>query len=145
MGLSYIQRVLEKLDRLCQTKGWTRKTLASRLGIPLGTVEKWFIEGSSPSKREPSLAHLEKIHDLLTFEEAHERAENLKYLLLLVERELRWFRDSSAAAREVLRQELDTADVGYISSLLAMIGEEEKLGRWLAFTTYKFNYFRKRG
>jgi len=143
MTPSYSKQILDKLDQLCQAKSWSRNVLASKLGIPLGTVKKWFLQGES--KRDPSPSHLEKITDLLTAEEGHARAVKAKLLLLLLEDELRWFKDTSVAAREALREELDPADIGYISSLLTMIGEEEKFRRWLALSTYKFNYFKKAG
>jgi transposase len=73
------------------------------------------------------------------------KAEKVKYLLILLEDELRWFRDTSEENRNVLRETLDFADVGYISSLLTMIADESRFQRWSALTTNRFNYFRKKG
>jgi len=143
MTLSYSKHILEELDQLCQTKDWSRNTLALKLGIPLGSVKKWFLQGEH--RRDPLPSHLEKITSLLMTEEGHARAVKVKLLLLLLEDELRWFKDTSVAAREALREELDPADIGYISSLLSMIGEEDKFQRWLVLSTYKFNYFKKAG
>lgn len=72
------------------------------------------------------------------------RAEKIKYLLLLLEDELRWFRDNGPDAREMFRRELDPFDIGYVSSLLTMLTEEDKFRRWLALTTARFQFFKKR-
>jgi len=69
----------------------------------------------------------------------------IKTLLLILEEELRVFRDGPKEAREVFRKELDALDVGYVSSLLVMLGEEDSFKRWLTLTTNRFNSFKKKG
>jgi transcriptional regulator with XRE-family HTH domain len=86
------------------------------------------------------ISALDSIHN-----EARKRTEKIKMLLLLLEDELKWLRDNSPASREIFRQELDLSDVGYISSLLTMLGDEEKFKRWITLTTNRFDYFRKKG
>ena len=81
----------------------------------------------------------------LMLREAQRKTERVKYLLLLLEDELRWFRDSSKETREIFREVLDLSDVGYISSLLTMLGDEDKFGRWVTLTTNRFNFFEKKG
>ena len=76
---------------------------------------------------------------------ARDRATSVRYLLLLLEGQLRPFRDGSKAERDILRNELDFTDVGYISSLLNMLGEEDTFERWLALTGKRFNFFKKGG
>lgn len=78
--------------------------------------------------------------------EARQGAEKAKLLLLLLESELRLFRDGNEEVRGVFRQELDEGDVGYVGCLLtALTGTEEQFERWLAFGTYKFNFFKRKG
>jgi len=77
-------------------------------------------------------------------QEAERRTEKVKYLLLFLEEELRWFRDGSKEARDMLRERLDLSDIGYISSLLSMLGDEDKFKRWLSLTTNRFNFFKKK-
>ena len=79
------------------------------------------------------------------FQEAQRKTEKIKHLLLFLEEELSWFRDGSKEARDIFREELDPYDVGYISSLLIMLGDEDKFRRWLTLTTNRFNFFKKRG
>ena len=78
--------------------------------------------------------------------QARERAEKVKLILLLLELELRLFRDGNEEVRNVFRQELDEGDVGYVGCLLtSLTGTEEQFERWLAFSTYKFNFFKRKG
>src|SRR3990172_9988325 len=76
-------------------------------------------------------------------EEALRKTDKVKYLLLFLEEELRWFRDASQGAREIFRKQLDPDDIGYISSLLTMLEDEDKFKRWLALTTNRFSFFKK--
>ena len=78
--------------------------------------------------------------------QAREGAEKVKRILLLLELELRLFRDGNEEVRNVFRQELDECDVGYVGCLLtALCGTEEQFERWLAFSSYKFNFFKRKG
>ncbi len=106
------------------------------------------------SKEIPPRLIIEKIARTVGFEvpaltrviqESQRRTEKIKYLLLFLEEELRWFRDHSKEARDMLRKELDLDDIGYISSLLTMLGDEGKFKRWLTLTTNRFNFFKKKG
>jgi len=81
----------------------------------------------------------------LVVQEAQRKTEKLKHLLLFLEEELRWFRDSPKEARDIFRKELDLSDIGYISSLLTMLGDEDKFKRWLTLTSNRFNFFRRNG
>jgi len=81
----------------------------------------------------------------LILQEAQRKTNKVKYLLLFLEEEIRWFRDGSKEARDILREELDLSDIGYISSLLTMLGDEDKFKRWLTLTTNRFNFFKKKG
>jgi transcriptional regulator with XRE-family HTH domain len=78
------------------------------------------------------------------FQEAQQRIVKVKYFLLLLEYELRWFRDGSKEGREIFQKTLDPSDIGYISSLLTMLGDEGKFRRWITLTTNRFNFFKKK-
>lgn len=77
--------------------------------------------------------------------EARTRTERLRALLILLHEELAWFRDGPEEVRRVLRADLDAFDLGYLTSLLAMLSDENKFKRWLAATTNRFAYFQRRG
>lgn len=81
-----------------------------------------------------------------SIEEARQRAEKVKIALLSLESDLRLFRDGNEAQRNVFRQELDSGDVGYVGSLLTTLtGDEDMFDRWKAFSTYRFNFFKRKG
>jgi hypothetical protein len=144
--------LLSELDAHAKGFGISRRELAGRLQTPYSTVKHWFQVGKGA--REPSEANLAKIRAFLESKETTEayqqigeskrRVRKVKYLLLLLEDELRWFRDNNPDAREIFRKELDASDIGYISSLLTMIREEDKFKRWLALTTIQFQSFKGR-
>jgi transcriptional regulator with XRE-family HTH domain len=147
-----VESVFSQLDAYIKEQGLSRRELAGKLDIPYNTVKKWLAVGKS--RRNPSKEHADRIKVLLEseekpelyrqIEEARRRTEKIKYLLLLLEDELRWFRDGNPDAREMFRKELDTSDIGYISSLLTMLSEEDKFQRWLALTTTQFQSFKRR-
>jgi transposase-like protein len=125
--------------------------LAKQLSLPRSTVAKWF--GKGRSRTTPSKSNLERISTFLAREnqkktinksnsEAKERAEKVKHLLLLLESELSWFKDGSPSARTVFRNRLDPYDVGYVASMLMMMGDEDKFRRWLALSTNRFRRFK---
>lgn len=106
------------------------------------------------TKEMPPKVVIEKISETLGLKipssgiksrDVQKRVEKVKYLLILLEDELRGFRDGSKENRDILRQTLDFSDIGYISSLLTMIADENKFIRWSTLTTNRFNSFRKRG
>lgn len=73
------------------------------------------------------------------------RTQRLRALLILLHEELAWFRDGPEEVRKVLRADLDSFDLGYLSSLLAMLPDESKFRRWLAVTTNRFASFQRKG
>jgi len=51
--------------------------------------------------------------------------------------ELEFFKESSPHSRKILRQRLSGPDVGYVTTLLKALFDEEKFQNWLAMTTYE--------
>lgn len=159
--------LLKKLEEIWKSGRLSKEEIAEKLGISYNTFRKWFVEGKSRSF--PSSHYRKKIRDFLSLrdkreeetlgekleeeevkivkrdQEAQKKSEKIKWLLLLLEDELSWFRNGDRNARDVFRKKLDVSDVGYIASLLTMLGEEDQFRRWCAFTTNRFNYFREKG
>lgn len=145
--------VLSRLSAYARERGLCNKALAEELGIPYRTLQKWYFFTESEAARRPSKPHMDRIEGFLEstetaeihdeVQEARRRVEKIKYLLLLLEDELRWFRDNGQTAREQFRRELNSSDIGYVSSLLTMLTDEAKFKRWLAFTTTHFRFFRR--
>jgi transcriptional regulator with XRE-family HTH domain len=147
-----VESLLSRLDARAKELGISRKELGNKLGIPHNTFRGWFYRGQS--RKRPSKDNLDKVRAFLDtpdgtevsrlFEDGIRRAEKVKYLLLLLEDELQWFRDGNRYARNVFRKNLDANDIGYISSLLTMLTDEDRFNRWLALTTTEFRHFRRR-
>ena len=148
--------LLERLENFRSQSGLNRKQLAAHLGVSLKTLDPWFRKTKSGYK--PSNKNLRRIEEFLNStayfgaqrpgaavpvvsREAKRRSQKIEWLLLLLEDELRWFREAQAEEREVLRKELNFKDVGYISSLLGMLGNEEMFQRWRTLTNYDFRGF----
>lgn len=146
-----MEDLLSELDAYGKEHSLSRRELADELGILYNTLRGWFKPGKS--RKNPSQLNLSKIRAFLEsrerpelyrqIEEARHKTEKIRYLLLLLEDELRWFRDGNPHAREIFRKELDASDIGYISSLLTMLSEEDKFKRWLALTTIRFESFKR--
>lgn len=148
------QQVLSRLSAYAKEHDLCNRKLAEEIGIPYDTLNKWWFFTQRKDARKPSEPHIDKIKDFLEgkespevyqqIQEARRRTEKIRYLLLLLEDELRWFRDNNPRAREEFRKELNASDIGYISSLLSMLTEEDKFKRWLALTTVRFQSFKRR-
>jgi transcriptional regulator with XRE-family HTH domain len=148
------KEMLSRLDAFAKEHNLSNRKLAEEISVPYGTLQKWWFFTQSKGARKPSESHIEKIREFLEsretpevyqhVQEARRRTEKIRYLLLLLEDELRWFRDNNPRAREEFRKELDASDIGYISSLLTMLTEEGRFKRWLALTTTRFQSFKRR-
>ena len=148
------KQLLSQLNAYAREHNLSNRQLAEELGAPHNTLNKWWYFSRGKGARKPSEPHLNAIKEFLEaksepevyvqIKEARHRIEKIKYLLLLLEDELRWFRDNEPRARDEFRKELDASDIGYISSLLTMLTEEDKFNRWLALTTTRFQSFKRR-
>ncbi len=152
MNKEDVQGLVQGLIIFCRKNNVSRKDLAERLNIPYKTIEKWFAK--EESRRMPHPSRVKIIRDFLESEgaafsssskETTLRVEKIRHLLLLLSYELSFFRDGSKEQREVLRKYLDFNDAGYLSSILTMLGDEDKFKRWLTLSTSRFNFFRKKG
>ena len=108
----------------------TINLLADEIGWDVQSLGNYFQNKSMP----PKLV-VEKIAKTIGFQvsssdlmiqETQRRTEKIKHLLLFLEEELRWFRDGSKQNRDIFRDMLDLNDIGYVSSLLTMLGDEDK-------------------
>lgn len=123
--------------------------LAEDIGWEATALHDCFEKGIPPPR-----VVIEKMAEILSIpfgqrtfqaDTAQRKIDRIKNLLLILEEELRWFRDGSTEARRLFRTFLDPMDIGYLSSLLVMLGEEEAFRRWLTLTTNRFNYFKAKG
>jgi len=66
-----------------------------------------------------------------------EKVEAVEDILYTLNDELEFFKQGSANSREILRQRLSGPDVGYVTTLLKALFDEEKFQNWLAMTTHE--------
>jgi transcriptional regulator with XRE-family HTH domain len=161
MALPEIDQVIGKIEDWRKQQGLNKKEMAKRLGIPYGTYKAWT---NNPS-RNPLPNYVEKMKQFLAKlnnqpehlttslpteipvseqKEAKDRCFRLKLLLTLAMIDLAWFRDGSKEIRDVLRKELNSGDIGYVSSLLNMIQDEKSFQRWQCISTNTFQSFSQR-
>jgi len=131
------QHKYSSLQELAEELGWNADDLSSYLQNK-SYPPRLVIEGLA------NLLQLQSPPDKLIIE-AKRRLNRLKLLLLLLDEELAWFRDSPPNVREIYRQELDQFDTGYLSSLITMLFAEDKFLRWLELTNNRFNFFKNKG
>lgn len=83
--------------------------------------------------------------ETLSSEDIKQRVEKIKHLLLALESDLQFFKGLKEA-RAIFQKLLDSGDVGYVGCLLtALTGDEAQFERWLESSTYKFDFFKKKG
>jgi hypothetical protein len=153
ISIEETKEILLQLSKYVHEENLTARSLADRLNIPYNTTQKWSIFCQGTSARNPSEAHLGKIKEFLPLKhetetndqikEAKHRVQKITYLLLLLEDQLDWFRNSDEKIRDEFRKALNVSDIGYISSLLTMLTEENKFQRWLTLSSNRFQYLRK--
>lgn len=71
-----------------------------------------------------------------------ERISRLRHLLSLIAVDLEALKSAGESDRELYRTMLDPRDLGYLSSLMAMLSDEGQFQRWLHFNTYRFQQFK---
>ncbi len=65
------------------------------------------------------------------------RVQAVEDSLYTLNDELQFFKESSPHSRGILRRRLSGPDVGYVTTLLKALFDEEKFQNWLAMTTYE--------
>jgi len=138
---------IEQIRKYMDNNRITKSKMAKLLGMP-STTFRDLLKGV----KKPKSATEQKISDF--FEQPQsvkktsddisntERIERVKHILLLLEIELRHF-IKDEEARKLLREKINFADIGYLSSLLNMLSEEGMFKRWKSLTSNEFNFLRK--
>jgi len=67
---------------------------------------------------------------------AEDRARTVMRLLLSLSRELEFFKSCTEDERKIFKRIVPGQDVGYITTLLRALYDEDKFQRWLLFSTY---------
>ena len=152
-----IQRLKERKKEFNSIAALSRDS-----GISESTLRDWLNQGSAPSKSSLKLINnyleggqakeYDKVESVVQEEEslrlyynlkeeAEERTEKIKKLLVLTHYELAWLIDAPKEARQILRDNISLKDLAYLGSLLTMLADEAFFQRWKGFTTVAFNEF----
>lgn len=67
----------------------------------------------------------------------YERAVSVKKLLVMLADELEFFKQDLESTRETFRRVVPGEDIGYITTLLRALYNEDQFQRWLLFSKYK--------
>lgn len=67
----------------------------------------------------------------------YERAIRVKKLLIMLADELEFFKQDSESTRETFRRVVPGEDIGYLTTLLRALYNEDQFQRWLLFSKYK--------
>jgi len=72
-----------------------------------------------------------------TANSATERAKKIVNILLILNTELEFFKRCPESDREIFKKIVQGPDVGYITTLLRALYDEDKFQRWLLFSSYE--------
>lgn len=104
---------------------------AEKLEIP------WDDIGEQLTEIGKAVAQLGKLLTRSSASDVAEKVEAIEDSLYILSDELEFFKQGSANSREILRQRLSGPDVGYVTTLLKALFDEEKFQNWLAMTTHR--------
>lgn len=66
-----------------------------------------------------------------------ERATRIKTLLIELADELEFFKQKPESVRRIFRKVIPGEDIGYVTTLLRALYDEDQFQRWLLFSDYK--------
>lgn len=134
-----------------QSRYKTIRELEGPTGIPYSSLRDYFSGDAAPvGERLQRLAALTRVPGLLALlplappsgggAKKQSRDQVARKILETTHRlmdELEFFKKGTAADRAVLRRVLSVRDVGYMTTLLKAIYDEDQFQTWLYFTEYK--------
>jgi transcriptional regulator with XRE-family HTH domain len=136
----------KQLTFALQRLGLSISECATRYGISASTLKKYKRGVGRPSE-EKNVKAVEKILKDAQItqgvllkkpeENSFERAARVKKLLVMLADELEFFKQNSESTRETFQRVVPGEDVGYITTLLRALYDEDQFQRWLLFSKYK--------
>ncbi len=108
---------------------------------PIPEAEKWEVPWSEVGQQlvvvGEAFARLGKLLTRSSASDVVAHAQAVEDTLYLLNDKLELFKEGSPHSRKILRQRLSGPDVGYVTTLLKALLDEEKFQNWLAMTTYE--------
>lgn len=136
----------KELTLALQRLGLTISECATRYGISPHQLKKYKRGVRRPSAKKNVEAIATILKDAQSMQIAllrkpkdndYERATRVKKLLVMLADELEFFKQNSESTREIFRRVVPGEDVGYITTLLRALYNEDQFQRWLLFSKYK--------
>jgi transcriptional regulator with XRE-family HTH domain len=130
------------LERL----GLTVPECATRYGISPNMLKKYKRGVTRPSSEKNVKAIATILEDAKVMhkpprreprDDYYERAIRVKKLLIRLADELEFFKQDSESMRETFRRVVPGEDIGYLTTLLRALYNEDQFQRWLLFSKYK--------
>ena len=114
---------------------------APQVELPISEPEKhevpWGEVGQQLVVVGQAVAQLGKLLSRPSTSDIVARVQAVEDTLYTLNDELQFFKEGSPHCRKILRQRLNGPDVGYVTTLLKALFDEEKFQNWLAMTTYE--------
>lgn len=135
----------KELALALQRLGLTIPECATKYGISPSTLSKYKRGARRPSSAKNVKAIAAILKDAQTLQSAllrkpdndHEKATKVKKLLVMLADELEFFKQNAESTRETFRRVVPGEDVGYITTLLRALYNEDQFQRWLLFSKYQ--------
>jgi len=136
----------KELTVALQRLGLTISECANRYEISPNTLSKYKRGVRRPSAEKNIKAVASVLKDAQTVQIAslrkpkdndYERATRIKKLLVMLADELEFFKQNSESTRKTFRRVVPGEDIGYITTLLRALYDEDQFQRWLFFANYK--------
>ena len=125
--------------------GLTMPECADRYGISPNALSKYKRGVRRPSAEKNIEAVASVLRDAQTVQitslrkskdNDYERSTRIKKLLVMLADELEFFKQNSESTRETFRRVVPGEDIGYITTLLRALYNEDQFQRWLLFSKY---------
>lgn len=108
---------------------------------PIPQPEKWEVPWNDVGQQlvviGQAVAQLGKLLSRPSASDVVAHVQAVEDSLYTLNNELEFFKEGSPHSRKILRQRLNGPDVGYVTTLLKALFDEEKFQNWLAMTTYE--------
>jgi len=114
---------------------------APQIELPIPRPEKqevpWSDVGQQLVVVGQAVTQLGKILSRPSTSDVVTRVQAVEDVLYTLNDELQFFKEGSPHSRGILRRRLSGPDVGYVTTLLKALFDEEKFQNWLVMTTYE--------
>ncbi len=114
---------------------------APQVKPPIPLPEKWEVPWNDVGQQlvviGQAVAQLGKLISSSATSDVVSKVQAVEDALYALNDQLEFFKEGSPNSRKILRRQLDGPDVGYVTTLLKALFDEERFQDWLAMTTHQ--------